>query len=333
MKAVNHKRLADILQEWSKGFKVVAPLKIDDNIRFKEWKEGSEVILNENSNIPPKEIFFPQTEEMYEYSIDKENVEIKEQVPTQEEFIVFGISPCDLKSLEMLDDLFLTKGFVDPYYKAKRDAAIIVAYLCDKPCRTCFCASMGINYQEAKGADIVIFKDGEELAFAAQSPKGEQLLGQVSPLLEEKELKLPAPEEFVLKADVEGLAEKLASMFEHSYWDTAYEKCLNCGACTYLCPTCHCFDINSHNRCKQGFKTRCWDTCMFADYTLMAGGHNPRPTRKERFRNRFLHKLQYFPERYEKTACVGCGRCIKKCPVNVDITAIIAQLKEVDLNG
>lgn len=333
MKSINKQKLADILQRWSKEYAVMAPIGEGSAVSYKKWEEGKEVQLDKNSTIPAKNVFFPQTEELYDYKVGKDSLELEEAIPIKDEMIVFGIRPCDLNSLEMLDDLFLTRGYIDTYYKAKRDNAIIVSYLCDKPCRTCFCESMGIDYQKAEGADIAMCFDGESFGFIAQTEKGEKLLKDIETLTEEKDIKLPEKQQFNLKADIEGLAEKLAHMFEHPYWDSAYEKCIGCGVCTYLCPTCHCFDINSHNRaCGKGFKTRCWDSCMFPDYTLMAGGHNPRPTRKERFRNRFLHKLQQFPERYGKTACVGCGRCIDKCPVNVDIVAIISQLKEVDID-
>lgn len=333
MKSINKQKLANVLNEWSKSYSVMAPIEEGNTTSFAKWEEGKTIELEKNSDIPAKSIFFPQTEELYEYKEEKDNMEIIEATPIGEELIVFGIRPCDLKSLEMLDDLFLTRGYIDPYYKAKRDNAVIVSYLCGKPCRTCFCQSMGIDYQKADRADIAMYQDGESFAFVAQTQKGEALLETMASLTEENDVKLPEKLEFMLKADTQGLPEKLAAMFENPFWDSAYEKCIGCGACTYLCPTCHCFDINTHNRsCGTGFKTRCWDSCMFPDYTLMAGGHNPRPTRKERFRNRFLHKLQQFPERYGKIACVGCGRCISKCPVNVDIVAIISQLKEVDID-
>lgn len=334
MKAIDKQKLTDLLKEWSKSYGIYAPVKVDDNSSFKKWEDGKEVVLNELTNVSAKGIFFPQTEELYDYKVEKADVELQEVKPERDEFIVFGIRPCDLKSLDMFDDVFLTKGFIDPYYKAKRDSAITVALLCDKPFRYCFCDSLGVDYQQAEVADLLMYQDGSSLGFVAQTPKGEELLTKAGSLFTEKDIKLPTKEDCQLKADTDQLATKLADMFEHSYWDSVYEKCIGCGACTFLCPTCHCFDINSHNRaCGTGFKTRCWDSCMFPDYTLMAGGHNPRATRKERFRNRFLHKLQFFPERYGKTLCVGCGRCIQKCPVNVDITKIIAQLKEVDLNG
>ena len=122
--------------------------------------------------------------------------------------------------------------------------------------------------------------------------------------------------------------------FELPYWDKVFKKCLGCGICTYVCPTCHCFDIFDYVTGEfTGDRFRCWDSCMFPDFTLMAGGHNPRPSRKERVRNRFMHKLKYHLDRYNLDGCVGCGRCISKCPVNIDITQIIKDLKEVGQNA
>ena len=327
MKSINKQKLAQVLKQWSGKYAVMAPTDKGGATSFNKWEDGQEVKLENNSTVPAKSVFFPQTEELYRYKVEKDTIELKEVAPIENEMLVFGIRPCDLKSLDILDDLFLTRGFVDVPYKAKRDNAAIVSYLCDKPCRYCFCESLGIDYQKAKSADVAMCFDGENFGFTAQTEKGESLLKEIESLTEEKEVTLPQKQEFKLKANLSGLAEKIAQMFEDPYWDTAYKGCMGCAACTYVCPTCHCFDVNSHNRASgAGFKTRCWDSCMFPDYTLMAGDHNPRPTRKERFRNRFLHKLQQFPERYGKIACVGCGRCISKCPANVDITKVISQL-------
>jgi len=334
MKSINKQKLAQVLKQWSNKYAVMAPIDKGTVTSFRNWEEGKEVQLDKISTVSAKSIFFPQTEELYTYKVEKDNVELTETAPIEKEIVAFGVRPCDFKSLEMLDDLFLTRGYVDTCYKAKRDNAIIVAYLCSNPCRTCFCESMGVDYQKVEGADIAMYVDSENIGFTAQTEKGETLLKEIDSLTEEKDVKLPEKQELKLKANIDGLAAKLAPMFKHPYWDSAYEKCIGCGTCTYVCPTCHCFDINSHNRAAgTGFKTRCWDSCMFPDYTLMAGDHNPRPGRKERFRNRFLHKLQQFPERYGKTACVGCGRCISKCPANVDIVAIISQLSQLKEEG
>ena len=125
------------------------------------------------------------------------------------------------------------------------------------------------------------------------------------------------------------LSTKLKGMFEHPIWDEVSKPCMGCGTCTYVCPTCYCFDIGSDNHGAEGTKFRCWDSCMFSDYARMAGGHDPRPSKKERVRNRYMHKLSYFNERYGTTLCVGCGRCVSKCPSGMDITDFINKVQEV----
>ena len=130
-----------------------------------------------------------------------------------------------------------------------------------------------------------------------------------------------------LQVDSTNIKEKLDALGDSpELWDALSIKCLNCGTCTYLCPTCYCFDISQENKYKEGLRFRCWDSCMFSEYTEMAGGHNPRPNKKDRVRNRFMHKLNYFEDRYGKMLCVGCGRCVEKCPVNLDITVLIDKI-------
>ncbi|MEI3338955.1 MAG: 4Fe-4S dicluster domain-containing protein [Eubacterium sp.] len=122
-------------------------------------------------------------------------------------------------------------------------------------------------------------------------------------------------------------------MFDHPIWDEVTRACIGCATCTYVCPTCYCFDIDSDNHGAEGTKYRCWDSCMFSDYRRMAGGHNPRPTKKERVRNRYMHKLSFFHERYGQLLCVGCGRCVEKCPAHMDITMFIDKAAEVEIHG
>ncbi|MDK2986669.1 MAG: hypothetical protein PWQ96_2313 [Clostridia bacterium] len=329
MKIINVEKIPEIIKKWQNDCEVFVPVDNEGAVDFIPWSEGSKITLEGNSLVPPKKLFFPQTETLYKYETKGQSANVIALEEKTAQRIIFGIRPCDLKSLEMLDDVFLTKGFVDPYYKLKRENTALVALLCAEACDTCFCTSMNIDPGAASGADIVACKSGEQLGLQAQTEKGEELLNKVFQLTTEGEIDFKKAGNFKLQADIEGLAEKLKEHFESPYWEAACRKCIGCGTCTYLCPTCHCFDINSNTRGDHGIKTRCWDSCMFSEYTLMAGGHNPRPGKKERFRQRFLHKLQYFPERYNKTACVGCGRCLAKCPAIVDITRIITELREV----
>ncbi|MBO8168018.1 MAG: 4Fe-4S dicluster domain-containing protein [Thermoanaerobacteraceae bacterium] len=331
MKILNKQKLKDLLNSLAADATVYAPVKQDGVIRFQAWNGDQEIDLTDNALLPPKDLLFPQTEVMYKYTANGMRAEITEVAATAEKQVIFGMRPCDVKSLSMMDDVFLTKGYEDDYYKSKRENTVIISLGCNEPAPTCFCSSMGVDMTEAEGADVMMFDLGDKLALEAKTEIGENLLASASGL-EDGSADKPAGGQCQLKVEPDGLAEKLAKMFEHPYWEELCRKCLGCGACTYLCPTCHCFDIRRKNIGEKGFQFRCWDSCMFSEYTRMAGGHNPRPSKKERVRNRFLHKLQYFPERYGKVACVGCGRCLAKCPVNMDITRIIKELGEVAIN-
>ncbi|MHB1125936.1 MAG: 4Fe-4S dicluster domain-containing protein [Bacillota bacterium] len=334
MKTISKAKITELLDATSAGSLVYAPVDEEGTTRFGQWGKGAKLALDAaNTVLPPKDLFFPQTEKMYRYKTSGMDASIEAQPPADARRVIFGMRPCDMRSIILLDDAFLTRGFVDQFYKEKRDNTTIVSLGCTKPAPTCFCSSLGINPGAAEGADVLVYDLGETYGFEAKTAKGEEFLQAVgSQLTDTNGTALPAVPECALKVDTEGLAGKLAGMFEHPYWAEACRKCLGCGVCTYVCPTCYCFDIQSENRGDDGFKFRCWDSCMFSEYTRMAGGHNPRPSKKERVRNRFLHKLQYFPERYGKTACIGCGRCLRKCPVNVDITRIVRDLQEVSVN-
>lgn len=189
---------------------------------------------------------------------------------------------------------------------------------------------MGQDPNNAPSADIQLRDAGECYTVEAHTDKGREALEAWKPFLEQGEAEV-TDVHCTLKVDMDGVKEKLDKMFDAPLWDEVSTKCLNCGTCTYECPTCHCFDICQENRMKDGYRFRCWDSCMFSEYTAMAGGHNPRPTKVERVRNRFMHKLDYFEDRYGKELCVGCGRCVADCPVGLDITVLIDQIGAYDV--
>ena len=328
MKTILKAKLPEMLEQLAKEYKVLVPAKLEGVSRFAAYRENLELALEENVTMPPKDIFFPQTEEMYKFTAKDQSLEI-EEIPQDEKLqVIFGVRSCDMKSIDCLDQVFLTKGFIDPFYQDKRDRSILIALSCVKPMESCFCTSMGIDPQKGQGADIQAYDLGEKLAFEGITERGQEVLNKVSGMFAEEDAAIPPMGEFNLTANVEGVPEKLKNMFDHPIWDDISRKCLNCSACAYVCPTCHCFDIASEVRGEDGVKIRCWDCCMFDEYTVMAGGHQPRPGKKERVRNRFLHKLRYFPERYNMLLCTGCGRCVVKCPVNLDITNVIKKIKE-----
>lgn len=282
-----------------------------------------------NTMMPPKDVLFPQTQKMYNYGVDENGSMYIKPFDESREQVVFGIRPCDMQSLACLDDVFLTKGFVDEFYQAGRDKLLTVCIGCTSPAETCFCDSMGVDPTRSAGADIQLSDAGDAYVVEAISDKGTAALETWKPYLEDGSATPTKAAPCTLKVEMAGVKEKLDGMFDHPIWDEIATKCLNCGTCTYVCPTCHCFDISQENKMKDGVRFRCWDSCMFSEYTAMAGGHNPRPSKMKRVRNRFMHKLNYFEDRYGKTLCVGCGRCVEHCPVALDITCLIDTISQM----
>ncbi|MEG1500683.1 MAG: 4Fe-4S dicluster domain-containing protein [Clostridiales bacterium] len=322
-------RLEDLLSFLAQDKKVFVPAQIDGVGKFIAYQKNCAMDFSlQNTMLPPKDILFPQTEKMYCFQLQKEQiVELKECLDEQQA-VIFGIRPCDMQSIICLDDVFLSKNYCDNFYQRKREGLLTVCLGCQQAGEYCFCDSMGLNPLNHPCADIQLNDLGADYLVQAQTDKGQDAVALWQDFLREGEGKITAVE-CSLKVDMSDVPQKLAAMFDDPIWDRISRKCLGCGTCTYLCPTCYCFDIDGEVKGNEGSKFRCWDSCMFSDYSRMAGGHNPRPSKKERVRNRFLHKLQFFQERYGKNLCVGCGRCVEKCPVNLDITLFIEGLKEV----
>jgi sulfhydrogenase subunit beta (sulfur reductase) len=170
----------------------------------------------------------------------------------------------------------------------------------------------------------------------ALTPKGEELLE--SPILEDgaayeaqaKELQKAVHERMVKEAGATDSTPVDPETFHsEAFWEKTAERCLSCGACTYLCPTCYCFNITDEQVVDRGERIRSWDACMFHHFTLEASGHNPRASKALRLKNRIGHKFVYYGEKYDGiTACSGCGRCIRGCPVSMEISSIVAALKK-----
>jgi len=311
---------------------VLVPMNVDGVSKFAPWGTEGELALDiVNTLLPPKDALFPQTEKMYKYKVGAETAEVKE-VTDSDKQVVFGLRSCDMHSIDCMDAVFLTKGYVDNFYSRKRENLTTIAINCTKSNPTCFCDSMGVDPNNAASADMQLIDIGDAYVVEARTEKGKAVEALWQPLLEAGE-GTATPISCELKLDMAGLPAKLRGMFESDIWNDGYQACIGCGTCTYICPTCYCFDINAENHGQEGAQFRCWDSCMFSEYTRMAGGHNPRPSKKERLRNRFMHKLAYFDERYNKNLCAGCGRCVVNCPVNIDITRFIEKVKEVPVNG
>ncbi|MBN1676007.1 MAG: 4Fe-4S dicluster domain-containing protein [Kiritimatiellae bacterium] len=335
---VKTSELGKLLEAAAAGRKVYAPQAAEGDIDLLEWQPGRAVTLDfENVTRSPKRLFFPQCDVLCRF-----DGETLRDVPLPDEpFVVFGVRPCDARALACLDKIFGEFGGQrDPYYCRRRENAVVVSLACAKPCGTCFCTSVGGDPAGAAGADVAAFPLGKVVLLEAVTAKGEAFLDACGPhLAEPSDSDMQARDEAVQKAraavaalDVElaALKDKLATAFHAKVWDSIAEVCRGCGLCTYLCPTCHCFDIADETKDGRGRRVRTWDSCQFALFTLHASGHNPRPAKTQRMRQRILHKFLYTVDNLDEVFCVGCGRCVTHCPVNLDIREALKRLAESD---
>jgi ferredoxin len=331
-KIVKKDKMASFLDKLIGQFQVFAPVRAEEGYLFREIRSGDEARLDfYNTLRVPKEFFFPQSETLMEYEGPMQHPKVTSTMKEVErKRLLFGIRPCDLRSFLILDRLFINPDYVDNYYKDKRDNTLVVSYGCNTPLQTCFCTSLGFGPFEGEGADLFMTDLGDAYLLEPLTEAGEPMVADLedapAEALEKKEKLAAEAAEFVDGEVPTDLAEKLKGMFDDPVWRRLSEKCLGCGACAYLCPTCHCFDIQDEVVDNKGKRVRNWDSCMFPIFTYHGSGHQPRDQNFQRMRQRLLHKFQYYVENFDVVACVGCGRCILNCPVNMDIRENLKRL-------
>ena len=305
------------------------------NAAFKLWEEG--VVLSQalNTTRSAKDFFFPQTENLMEFKSEGKNIEIIDTRTEKEDFVIFGVRACDVKSFEILDRVFLAEP-VDTYYASRREKGVIISLACSRPAETCFCKTFGIDAASPEG-DITAWKTQTDLYLKSNTEKGEKLLAALDGVLEACGEEAVEEQKKAIAAIMDKLplkdlatdkfgAGKTQEYFNSPKWDELSAQCLGCGTCTFVCPTCQCYDVKDFNTGNGVKRFRCWDSCMYSDFTLMAHG-NSRNSQKERFRQRFMHKLVYNPDNNGGTfSCVGCGRCLAKCPISMNIVKVMKTL-------
>ena len=308
----------------------------DGAAEYKKYESGMTMSSALNTVRSAKDFFFPQTENLVNFKMEGKNIEVIDVREESEDFVIFGVRACDARSFTILDKVFLAEP-VDSYYKNRRDHGTVVTMACTRPAETCFCKTFGIDPTVPEG-DAACFDDGENIFFLANNDKGQAFIDSIVSLLEEGDAaklcevqekaraimdKLP-----LAKLSTENFGgDKLNEYFNSEKWADLSEACLGCGTCTFVCPTCQCYDIKDFNTGHGIKRFRCWDSCMYSDFTKMAHG-NPRLTQLERFRQRFMHKLVYFPANNNgEFGCVGCGRCLSKCPISMNIVKVMKALE------
>jgi ferredoxin len=312
--------LLDWLDDLATHTVLLAPTVTAEHSRFAAVQSVSELDLDlRKTDLPPKEHFLPATHPLFTIEQGEDRLRIIEPEPGGDR-VLFGIRPCDARALRVLDTLFIDEEPIDPYYAERRQQTTLVGLACSEMGDECFCTSVGISPDEAGDVDVMLYAQGEDYAAQVVTEKGARLVEGLSLTRADRQ-----PDAAPAKAQVPVLPpEKWPERFSNSYWARLAERCLSCRACTYVCPTCRCFDVRD---CESGNgsieRLRAWDSCLGEGYRRIAGGHNPRPTKTERLRNRFYCKFCYYPQDFGPVACVGCGRCITTCPVNVDVVEVL----------
>ena len=309
------------------------PVKAAGKTNYALWSQEAEVDLDTLKTVrSAKDVFFPQSENLYCCGKVDGKTTVKAEERCSTPFVVLGMKACDVRALSVLDQVFLSAP-VDSFYAARREMGTIVSLACNRPDTSCFCGTFGIDCAAPEG-DVATYLAGEYLYWNPQTDKGEKLTEQVKALLETCE---DAPVEEA-KANIRSICERLPlkdlelskwgaaaadANFNSPIWEELYKGCLACGTCTFVCPTCQCYDIKDYSTGNGVQRYRCWDSCMYSDFTMMAHGNN-RNSQMQRFRQRFMHKLAYFPANNEGMfSCVGCGRCVDRCPSHLNIVKVI----------
>lgn len=325
----NLRLLIDTLHK--EGARVVGPKRAGTMTLFEPLTKGEELALGELPRRSAKETFFPICEKILSYAKQEGATTVTDvdlsQLP---ETVLIGARPCDAAAAPVLDAVF-SWDYKDEFFLERREKTTVIGIACTKADDACFCTAVGLSPADAKGSDLFLLPlEGGGYRCQAITDKGTRLMDRHSGLFTEAEggKPLPLAEPKMERLDLKQIKAWLDNNFEHPFWATIAERCAGCGACAFLCPACHCFDIIDEGTEQKGERRKHWDACGFGKFTNHASGHNPRDVQPQRYRNRIMHKFKYYDDKFGQTLCTGCGRCIRACPVGIDIAAVLEEISK-----
>ena len=317
-------------------FEVVGPRVKDFKFTFQKIASADEIALDYPTTLlPPKKYFLPQRETLFTYDL-RDGITLAPAFD-QTKRALFGAHSCDLHAVRLLDDV-LAENRPDAHYLRRRMNTAIIGIDCKAPCgERSFCKDMG-TLRPGGGYDMFLTDLGGIYAAQVETRQGEALAGRGGFF----------PADFAVREryyaawkdrlagwpdrinyDTERLPGMLGEAYDDIIWDALEERCFDCGACTVVCPTCYCFDVQDETAIDmtRGERYRRWDSCQLQGFAAVAGGVNFRGKRSDRLRHRFFRKGKYFKEKFGRFACVGCGRCGRACLAHIDVMEVLNQLR------
>ncbi|MDO8684784.1 MAG: 4Fe-4S dicluster domain-containing protein [Armatimonadota bacterium] len=333
-KVISKDKLIQWIDSLRQTYEVVGPVKAADGpAAFTDVDSHSEIVLNNAAwTLPPKDYLLPRTETLVVYNEKSEDEQIRVPLAEDKPRIMMGLRACDARAIAVLDHVYLDGELKDPYYAARRKGMIMVGNVCEDARWSCFCTSVGDPIEWLNDLDAVTTDIGDSVVVTANTPAGERLLSDTSDMSD------PSDEQINQKTAAwskmaalpkRPFADKLAADFlawDGPIWEKYSRKCIGCGICSYLCPSCSCFDIQDERVGGEIERFRCRDTCQSCYFTRMGAGHDPRPEKKMRVRQRLSHKFKYQQQQFNIIGCTGCGRCVELCPVNLDIRLVLSEV-------
>jgi len=278
----------------------------------------------------PKKFLHPAEVELVKYTEDGKGIELVSAHQSEKRYAFFGLRPCDLRGVEVMDRTMMVPGFEDPVYSGLRNNSIFVVVNCTRAGENCFCSSMGTGPGADSGYDLAITELPDKLLLDVPERRANLVKGiELAPATEEdlrtgEEMVQGARDQMGRRIEEENPAKSMYAGLDSCVWGKTAERCLACGNCTMVCPTCFCNTIRDKTDLRDGSvsRMRTWDSCLSKDFTYSAGG-NPRQARAARYRQFVMHKFAYWTDEFGVYGCVGCGRCITWCPVGIDITETV----------
>ncbi len=341
IKHISSEKFPLFLDSLKEDFRVFVPVKKGEKRFYKEYtKEAEKIVIGEVRPFEPLKAFFSRAREVVAEDFKKGAPHAADKP-----FAIVGVKACDLKGFKIQDHVFLDHDYKDPIYIKLREENLIISSDCTLAIDTCFCLAVGVDPYPKENFDINLSETEGGYLVEAGSDKGKKIIDKNSSFFEEaasglikardkvresvtKQVENNIKENNVPRQDVfENIIER---NFESDIWTSEAETCVECGACTIICPTCHCFLLYDQKSEDKMARLRIWDSCMLKEYAKVAGGHNPRGKLYQRLRNRFVKKFDFFPKVSEVYACTGCGRCISACPAKIDIRKVLRRLVDTD---